>query len=510
MCRETLTTCVLFLFAPSAFAGDFTGVGGDLSHHVDEVGFRSDAYGVSPDGGTVVGRTGSRDRSVNEIFRRGNEAFRWDADEGINLIELPRTFFEFGSNKVFRVAIDVSNDGQSVVGSMTTDRTNFSDRSFLGGSSEAFRWRFAGGEELVDDLRNGGPSNGLLSSLIASSISSDGNIAAGFATGVPDHGGDFNSPTVIPLWNDEPQTWVDIDPFLEISKLGYLSPNGLRIAGDDSLAYSPPEAPFPEFKFDHISDPRPDYDEAARAITDDEIVIGFSALDLTPENRFNRDQHGPREAFWWSEAEGFHSLGFLREGDVESVAFDVSNDGRLVVGRSSAKESDGIILDDVMNIDSLATLWTAERGMMSLQEVLVRDYGLGEELVGWTLKAARAITLDGRVVVGGGTNPAGEYEAFRAELELNLPVGDIDFDGDVDLEDFVVLKFNFGSGQMGETAFRDQGNLNNDAVVDLDDFNLLKSSFGTLQAVPEPSGSVLFMMLSMFFLATVTRYPYYK
>jgi len=53
--------------------------------------------------------------------------------------------------------------------------------------------------------------------------------------------------------------------------------------------------------------------------------------------------------------------------------------------------------------------------------------------------------------------------------------GDADGDGDVDLDDFVILKSNFGQDPLVD----DRADFDNDGDVDLDDFVILKSNFGT-------------------------------
>jgi hypothetical protein len=50
---------------------------------------------------------------------------------------------------------------------------------------------------------------------------------------------------------------------------------------------------------------------------------------------------------------------------------------------------------------------------------------------------------------------------------------DFDGDGDVDLDDFVILKSNFGTG-----TTKAQGDADGDGDVDLDDFVILKQEFG--------------------------------
>jgi len=68
--------------------------------------------------------------------------------------------------------------------------------------------------------------------------------------------------------------------------------------------------------------------------------------------------------------------------------------------------------------------------------------------------------------------------------------GDANKDGNVDLQDFGLLKDNFG---LSGTATWEQGDFNNDKAVDLQDFGILKDHFGhtagsvPITAVPEPA-----------------------
>lgn len=65
--------------------------------------------------------------------------------------------------------------------------------------------------------------------------------------------------------------------------------------------------------------------------------------------------------------------------------------------------------------------------------------------------------------------------------------GDIDGDGEVSLDDFIILKANFGAVFAALT----EGDLTGDFVIDLADFNVLKQNFGSSAAVPEPAALVL-------------------
>ncbi len=70
--------------------------------------------------------------------------------------------------------------------------------------------------------------------------------------------------------------------------------------------------------------------------------------------------------------------------------------------------------------------------------------------------------------------------------------GDADLDGDVDLDDFAILKCNFGT----DGALWSEGDFNADWVVNLDDFGILKRNFGAA-AVPEPATVALLALASL-------------
>jgi uncharacterized membrane protein len=101
------------------------------------------------------------------------------------------------------------------------------------------------------------------------------------------------------------------------------------------------------------------------------------------------------------------SIGDLPGADYFSIAFATSANGSVVVGASDSAAAD---LGE-------AFVWTAGIGMRSLRNILVNDYGLGGQLSGWTLDAAYGCSADGRTIVGYGFNPAGQPEAWLAQLD---------------------------------------------------------------------------------------------
>jgi probable HAF family extracellular repeat protein len=132
---------------------------------------------------------------------------------------------------------------------------------------------------------------------------------------------------------------------------------------------------------------------------DGSVVVGSSRIFGTSGNAFGI------EAFRWTQATGMVGLGDLPGGSFFSIATGVSGNGSVVVGIGNAGNSSS----------GRAFIWNISQGMRNLQEVLTNDYGLN--LTGWTLSEATAISADGLSIVGIGTNPDGDTEAWIARLD---------------------------------------------------------------------------------------------
>lgn len=107
------------------------------------------------------------------------------------------------------------------------------------------------------------------------------------------------------------------------------------------------------------------------------------------------------EAFLWSADRGMTSLGDLPGGGpFNSLAHDVSIDGKTVVGQSIAILPFG-------EFQSRAFRWTAETGFMDLGNL------------GGQVTAARAVSRDGKLVVGQARSAVGD-EAFMWTAESGM------------------------------------------------------------------------------------------
>lgn len=112
------------------------------------------------------------------------------------------------------------------------------------------------------------------------------------------------------------------------------------------------------------------------------------------------------DPFRWSQTTGSQLLGSLPGGIGKPVAKAMSGDGSRIVGTQQTSSG------------SNATLWTPSGQVRALKDVLVNDYGMGQELQGWTLSTANDISESGRTIVGSGINPQGKPESWITSLDI--------------------------------------------------------------------------------------------
>ena len=353
------------LAAPSAVsAAVFEGLG-DLPGGV----FESYAYGVSADGGTVVGesKVGSTDYC----------AYLWTADLGmVSLGDLR----DDGSPR--SEAWGVSGNGSVVAGQAQDINYN----------SVAFRWTEAGGMSSL------GIIDGTIVFSIARGISDDGTTIVGMSkSAAGDQAFRWTSATGMVGLGDLPGASFS-------STAAATSSDGTTVVGSGrstQSGYNFSEA----FRWTAAEGivPLGDlagglYSSVAYDVSaDGSVIVGKSSSAASGQNS---------EAFRWTAATGMVGLGDLPGGVaydmVSSTAYGVSGDGAIIVG------------DGFGTSGTRATIWDAANGMRDLTTVLTGEYGL--DLTGWTLYQARAISDNGQVIVGYGRNPSGQTEAWRADL----------------------------------------------------------------------------------------------
>jgi probable HAF family extracellular repeat protein len=310
--------------------------------------------GISADGSVVVGGS----------YTNGKyEAFRWTQSGG--MVSLGR----LSSDDAFSEANGASADGSVVVGS--------SRRS--GNVYKAFRWTQS--EGMVD--LGGFPSS---NDNEANGVSADGSVIVGKSA----------RPN-----GSEAARWTQTEgiiglgtlpsPFARFSEAKEVSADGSVIVGDDHGDQT--------FRWTQsggmvgLGRLTGYYRSEAKGVSaDGSVVVGGSS---------NNDRV---EAFRWTQESGMVGLGFLDSSSIYSVANGVSADGSVIVGFSGTGYGFGI---------NNAFRWTQSSGMVNLKDQLT---GFGLNLSGWRLDDAIGVSADGLTIVGRGTNPSGQYEAWVANL----------------------------------------------------------------------------------------------
>ena len=165
-----------------------------------------------------------------------------------------------------------------------------------------------------------------------------------------------------------------------------------------------------------------------------------------------------------SDAASFQGLGYVEGKDWVSQARDVSADGSVVVGRAHMSshleafrwtQSEGMVslgegsalevsADGSVVVGSGAFIWDERYGRWSIQDMLENVFSL--DLTGWMLTSAGGISADGLTIVGGGTNPSGNTEAWRAVIDPVVNVPDLTEMTQADAESAIIsAEFTIGN-----------------------------------------------------------------
>jgi probable HAF family extracellular repeat protein len=270
----------------------------------------------------------------------------------------------------FSIANGVSADGGVVVG---YGRSASEDEL-------AFRWTQAGGMVSLGTLDN--------SVSRANGVSGDGAVVVGISSS--------NS-------GDQAFRWTQVGGmvglgYLPSASFRFSDANGMSADGTVVVGISTSNSGAQAFRWTQAGGmvglgdlPGGEFFSVANGVSaDGTVVVGMSS------------SASGSEAFRWTQTGGMVGLGDLPGGNFFSNAFGVSADGAVIVG-ASVSASGG----------PQAFIWDSVNGMRSLREVL---FAQGDDLGGWSLISATDISADGRTIVGHGTNPNGQREAWLARF----------------------------------------------------------------------------------------------
>ena len=157
----------------------------------------------------------------------------------------------------------------------------------------------------------------------------------------------------------------------------------------------------------------------------------------------------PSVAWIWNEVEGFQNASTVLGIDADRLS-DISAGGDVIIGTTTDGESfiwresaavvypgqdnSVISLSRILNRDGslvsaritatdgtrTSAVWSEEMGIVDIDS-FVEDFGVGNELTGWVQLSLVAVSSDGNVLAGNGTNPAGFREGWVAVRPVPEP-----------------------------------------------------------------------------------------
>ncbi|MDX2118427.1 MAG: GC-type dockerin domain-anchored protein [Planctomycetota bacterium] len=394
--------------------------------------FSSAAYGVSANGKYVVGAgTISDIRQSDGTTQNTGRGFVWSL--GTGMVQLDALT---GANLPTSIANAVSNTGL-IVGE-STDAT----------TSRAVTWNV--GSTAITDL------NVQLTGATAQGVSRDGGTIIGFG----------DSQQTNAFYEGFKKIGSDPDFVLNDISGGDIFATPYAVSGDGNVTVASGSSDFDAgevaiywegtdvdpFDLPDINTGASDleYYGFAQGVNNDGSVIvgqGSPGISFFALNR---------EAVKWTKgAGGLYTV--ERLGGKVSTGYGVTDDGNTVVGR-------GRLVGASTPVEAIIWRNSAPTKFQLLKSVLVSEYGVAN-LTGWTLKRANAISADGKVIVGEGTNPSGQTEAW-AVIFGNICQADFNGDGFLDFTDFDDFVTAFEAG-LSSSDFNGDGFLD---FTDFDDF----------------------------------------
>lgn len=335
--------------------------------------------GLSSNGSAFAGWTYNLSTSEHE-------ACRWTRETGFQPLGFLGAYT--GTNYHHSLPTAISADGSTVVGKSS---------SASQGSYAAFRWTQAGGMTALGTL-----SGGITAETKAIAVSADGTVVAGTSGRcMPNQYGSCDGLYEAVRWTASGAATslgtagVDygLTESIAMSADGQVIAAHVRKGGDagGECAISRSGAPLAR-----VDIPLNDYRQLGyfRFSQDGSVFIG-----QTEDIRGNS-----LEAFRWTLQGGLRLLGSLPGGSSSWVTAS-SEDGGMVIGGSYEE-----------GVGSTGFLWDPTNGIRRLTDALEFEFGMGPAMSGWQYLEAMRISGDGKVIVGIGRNPAGQYEAWRAVL----------------------------------------------------------------------------------------------
>jgi probable HAF family extracellular repeat protein len=317
----------------------------------------SAANAVSSDGAVVAG--------VSNSSAGISHAYRWDAQQ-----KMVGLGFLAGGNHT--VATGISADGSIVVG--------YGDSTSAPPSPSAvFRWTAPSGVNRIDGLSGSSLCTG-------SGVSGDGSAIVGTCLTV----------------NNEGYRWTESTGAVGLGRFGggsnqtsgayAISRDGRVIVGAGHPILTGAVLWVVDGGSAVLGKLAGDASAAASAVSrNGSVVVGYS-IDDAQRSR----------AFRWTQQTGMVALPDAPGGVSGLMASGVSGDGRRVVGSG-------------LNVaGEAAIIWDAEHGTRSLEELLSTEFTA--DIKGWKLTRATAISDDGQTIVGYGTSPGGQTEAWVLRL----------------------------------------------------------------------------------------------